>query len=109
MHQYISKCSGEQPEPTVKRMAPAPEPVDPRYMKRVQENLRAMQQPQMSSSDGVSITINIQPSAGPSAATYPDGYGSQVFIVDDQQVQPQEYISKRTRDILLGAMRQARQ
>ena len=69
------------------QMGPAPEELDPRYIKRVQEYLKQQQQAPMSSTDGVNITITIQP--------------NQAQAPQD----PQSYITDRTQQIISGAMR----
>lgn len=71
----------------IEQMGPAPEQIDPRYIKRVQEYLKQQQQTPMSNTDGVSITITINP--------------NQPVIQED----PQAYMTDRTQQIISGAMR----
>ena len=83
MHQYISKCSANQPAAYVKEMGPAPVPINPKLMKQAIREAQQMNQPPMSTNDGVTITINISPSGAPEEAG--------------------EYIRERSQDILSRA------
>ena len=61
MHNFIAKCSKPQPMAVVKQMAPAPEPPNPKLIERARREMAMIQQPPMSNTDGVSITISINP------------------------------------------------
>ena len=69
---------GDQPPATVKQMAPAPQPVDPRMLAAAMQQMGAMQQAPMSTGDGVSITITIDPHDNDvHANNYVDAYQQQ--------------------------------
>ena len=65
---------GDQPPATVKQMAPAPQPIDPRMLAAAMQQMGAMQQVPMSGQDGVNITISIEPQGEVHAQNYVDPY-----------------------------------
>ena len=69
--------SGKQPPATVKQMAPLPAPMNPKHVEEMMRQMSASQVPPMSSSDGVSITISIDPNGGQAAHNYVDSYSQQ--------------------------------
>ena len=69
---------GDQPPATVKQMAPVPQPVDPRMLAAAMQQMGAMQQTPMSGTDGVNITITIDPHNNDVMAdNYVDAYAQQ--------------------------------
>ena len=68
---------GGQPPATVKQMAPAPQPIDPRMLAAALQQMGAMQQTPMSGNDGVNITISIEPQGEVTATNYVDAYAQQ--------------------------------
>ena len=64
----------QQPQSYVKQMGPAPQPIDPRAVAAFMQQAQAYQQAPMSASDGVSITITVQPEGVESAQNYVDPY-----------------------------------
>ena len=64
MHNYIAKCSKPQPPAVIKQMPPAMEMPNPKLVDRAVREMQMMQQPPMSTTDGVNITITISPADG---------------------------------------------
>ena len=88
MQPYITQCGKPQPPATVKQMAPLPEMPDPRFMEQAARELQMMQQSPMSNTDGVNITISIEPNGGQSNG---------------------QYVQQRSQDLLLSAWLNAKE
>ena len=111
MHNYISKCSKQQPPATVKRMAPAPEQMDPRLIEQMMRDIHQQQMPAMSNSDAVNITISIAPPQQGMSSRF---NGSALDRELDQQmmdtadsIERGEYVRQRSQDLLSRTLNSA--
>lgn len=74
MHEYLVKNSQQQPPSYVNQMAPAQQgQIDPRMIKQMLEQMGAAQNAPMSATDGINITISIEPQ-NIEATNYTDTY-----------------------------------
>ena len=77
MMKSVGSCgNGQQPPAQIKQMPPAPVPVNPKHVQEMMRQMAASQVPPMSSTDGVNITISIEP-AEMAAQNYVDSYMQQ--------------------------------
>ena len=117
---YQTRCSGPQPQPTVKHMQVPPEQMDPRLIERAARELQMMQQAPMSSNDGVNITVSVneQPIIGigvtPASEQHAQefsrsGLGQQLSTSMElaPSAEAGDYVKKRSADILSQALMHA--
>lgn len=113
MHNYIPKCSSSQPPATIKQMAPAAQQVDPRAMEQMMRELQQSQMTPMSSQDGVSITINIQPNkvsqSGRFNGSSLDRELDQQMMESAEAIQRGDFVLKRSHDLLSQTLNNAYQ